>query len=260
MFLEILGIILIVIAILIVLFFTIFSDSKLIFWYLTGKKKFKYKVLRRYSKNNKNMLFLGTLHDMHFNFDEYGFHHLKAILTNYKPDVLLVESRQDELDLENYADGPIEMYYLTMIAKDFGIEVKGVDWYDPNINKPGTTNKIRDEHILSNIEEFSKQYTKPLVVIGATHLLLEDKMLKEKGYQRQAISKSEADNLYNHGDKELVFHKDTPKYIDTRINRLKEFENNNDLDEKWSQSIKRLIEYSNRFKENYKHANEEITD
>ena len=244
---KIIGGILILALVLITLFFAIFVDSKLIFWYLTDKKSFKNKVTKKYTKDGKEVLFLGTLHDMHFTFDEYRFNHLKAVLLNYKPDVLLVESRQTEMDLGNYADGPIEMFYLSMIARNLSIPVIGIDWFDHKNHKPGTTNKLRDEHIFNNIVDCILEYKKPLVIIGATHLLVGDKLLKNKGFDNVKLEMDFSKRLFKLVDEDLVFDKDTVMYLQKRIKREKYFLDNNDLDDKWSSSINMQIQNLERF-------------
>lgn len=247
MWLRILIIVLAVLIILIIAFFVIFSDSKLIYWYLTSKKKFKYKMLRKYTKDNQSLLFLGSLHDMHFGFKEYHFLHLKAVLKNYMPDVLLVECRQEEIEVGNFADGPVEMYYLSMIAREMQIPVIGVDWFDHTLQKPGTTITKRDEQILKRIEAAAQSYKKPMVVIGATHLLIEEKMLRKKGYKREKISKEQIDSYYETKESSLKFHKDTVMYIRKRIEREELFLESNDLDEHWINASKRTIKNLNRY-------------
>lgn len=247
MVLKIIGGILIVVIVLITLFFAIFVDSKLIFWYLTNKKSFRNKLLKMYAKNGSEVLFLGTVHDMHFSFDEYGFHHLKAVLLNYEPDVLLVESRQVELELGNYADGPIEMFYLSMIARNLGIPVIGIDWFDHKSHKPGTTNKLRDEHIFKNIENCIQGYSRPLVIIGATHLLVGDKLLKSEGFNCVKQDLEYSEKIFKVIDEDLVFDKDTIMYLHKRVEREKDFLENNVLDDKWNKATNMQIQNLERF-------------
>lgn len=247
MLLDILIILVVIIVILLIAFFFVFSDSKLIFWYLISKKKYKYKMLRLYKKNDQEILFLGSLHDMHFGFEEYHFCHLKAVLLNYKPDVLLVESRQEEIDVGNIADGPIEMFYLSMIARDLDIPVIGVDWFDHNIHKPGTTIRLRDEHILKRIETGIIPYKKPMVVVGATHLLIEHKMLRKNGYSQDKLSREQLDTYFKTNETTIRFHKDTVMYLKKRIDRELAFMALNNMDENWKKATERSIHNLKRF-------------
>lgn len=247
MIIKVIAGVVILVVVLIILFFAIFVDSKLIFWYLTDKKSVKNRMLRKYTKDRNEVLFLGTVHDMHFNFEEYSFYHLKAVLQNYKPDVLLVESRQSELELGNYADGPIEMFYLSMIARNMKIPVFGVDWYDHNSHKPGTTNKLRDEHIFNNVENYVQGFRKPLVIIGATHLLVGDRILKNKGFDKIEQDLSFSEKIFKVNDKDLMFDKNTISYLYKRIERENEFLKNNVLDDKWCNATNMQIQNIERF-------------
>jgi len=225
----------------IILFFIIFDDSQLIFLYLFSKKKLKFKMLRRLVKEDKEIYILGSLHHMHYNLPNYSFQHLKAVLTNLKPDILLIESRQEELEKGNFADGPIEMYYLHMAARDLNIPVKGVDWFSYNESKPGTTNKKRDHIITQNIINSSKGQNKVLVVVGATHMLVETKMLKQKGYKIDSLDLEDKQSLFINSDKDLIFPRDTIKYIKKRIEIEKDNLQSQTMSEIWQNATQRVI-------------------
>lgn len=87
-------IVLSIIVILIILFFWIVIDAKLLFWYMVDKKNIKYRLIRVFRKDDQEIFLLGSLHHMHKNLPDFGFQHLKAVLLNINPDVLLIESRQ----------------------------------------------------------------------------------------------------------------------------------------------------------------------
>jgi hypothetical protein len=228
-------------VLMIILFFVIFDDSSLIFWYIFDKKNLKLRMLRKLVKEDKETYILGSLHHMHYHLLDFNFQHLKAVLTNLKPDILLVESRQEELEKGNFADGPIEMYYLHMAARDLNIPVKGVDWFSYNESKPGTTNKKRDQMITQNIISLSKGHNKVLVVIGATHMLVGTKMLRKSGYKRVDLSLEFKNSLYSNIDNELVFPRDTIKYINKRIEIEKDKLQSQAMNEIWRNATQRVI-------------------
>lgn len=241
LFLNILFYIALFLAFIIILFFIIFDDSQLIFWYVFNKKNLKFKMLTRLVKEEEEIYILGSLHHMHYNLPDYSFQHLKAVLTNLKPDILLIESRQEELEKGNYADGPIEMYYLHMAARDLNIPVKGVDWFSYEDSKPGTTNKKRDNVITQNIINSSKGHNKVLVVVGATHMLVETKMLKQKGYKIDTLDLEDKQYLFSNSDKDLIFPRDTIKYINKRIKIEKDKLQSQAMKEIWRNATQRVI-------------------
>ena len=241
LFLNILFYIALFLAFIIILFFIIFDDSQLFFWYVFNKKNLKFKMLTRLVKEEEEIYILGSLHHMHYNLPDYSFQHLKAVLTNLKPDILLIESRQEELEKGNYADGPIEMYYLHMAARDLNIPVKGVDWFSYEDSKPGTTNKKRDNVITQNIINSSKRHNKVLVVVGATHMLVETKMLKQKGYKIDTLDLEDKQYLFSNSDKDLIFPRDTIKYINKRIKIEKDKLQSQAMKEIWRNATQRVI-------------------
>ncbi len=198
-------------------------------------------MLRRLVKEDKEIYILGSLHHMHYNLPDYSFQHLKVVLTNLKPDILLIESRQEELAKGNYADGPIEMFYLHMAALALNIPVKGIDWFTYENSKPGTTNKKRDQMITTNIIDKSKDHKKVLVIIGATHMLVETKMLKQKGYKLDSLDLEDKQSLFSNSDKDLIFPRETIKYINKRIKIEKANLQSQAMSDIWQNATKRVI-------------------
>lgn len=56
------------IILLLVLPFIIFSDMKLIFWYKFTPKKFRYKCVSKFFKEDQEIFMLGTIHRLHNEF------------------------------------------------------------------------------------------------------------------------------------------------------------------------------------------------
>ena len=200
-----------------------------------------FKMLKRLVKENKEIYILGSLHHMHYSLPDYSFQHLKAVLTNLKPDILLIESRQEELDNHNYADGPIEMFYLHMAAKTLNIPVKGVDWFSYEYSKPGNTSKKRDQMITINIIDKSKDHKKVLLIMGATHMLVETKLLKQKGYKIDCLDLENKQFLFSNSDKDIIFPRDTIKYINKRIEIEKDNLQSQTMSDIWQNATQRVI-------------------
>lgn len=248
---EIFIIIVAIITVSIVLFFVVFIDAKLIFWYIIDKKGIRNRLLKKYELDGKIIYLLGSLHHMHNNLPNFGYQHLKAVLINLKPELLLVESRQEEIELGNFADGPLEMFYLHMAAKELGIPVKGVDWFSYTNSKPGGTNSTRDSKMNENILKFSEGYTKTLVVVGATHMLIESKRLNKIGYKSIKMNQIQLDSFYKTEESTTIFPEETKAFIDKRISREKQVLTINDLDDKWIIATKRVIEDLEKFKSRF---------
>ena len=207
-----------------------------------------YRLLSRFENNETEIYLLGSLHHMHNNLPYFGYQHLRAALLNLNPDVLLIESRQEEIERGNLADGPLEMFYLHMSAIELGIPVKGVDWISYNESKPGSTNKVRDGKIHNCILKYSAGHQKVLVVIGATHMLIEAKKLNKQGYVKLKIQNPELDYIFRTNEINSHFPDETSKYLDIRIEREKEVLDIRDLDDKWYNATKRVIDDLEHFK------------
>ncbi|CAB1240366.1 hypothetical protein ACFHWD_10725 [Clostridium sp. MT-14] len=70
---------------------------------------FRDSSFEKYTKGNQNIYFLGTVHFMSLDSKNFSYLNLKAVIENLKPDLLLIESRPEQLTNNNFADGPGEM-------------------------------------------------------------------------------------------------------------------------------------------------------
>ncbi|XMB85798.1 hypothetical protein RJG79_10350 [Mycoplasmatota bacterium WC44] len=244
---EVFLIILGIVAFLITIFFIIFDEAILIFWYLVDKRNYKNKLIRKFTKKNQSIYIIGSIHGGHFRSKDYSHMHLKAALENIKPDLLLVESRQEEVENGNLGDGPFEMLYLHLLAKDLGIPVKGIDWFKVNNDKPGTTTNERDEKITQNIVRESEGYKKVLVVVGAAHMIIDSKKLRKRGYKRIRLCREDLRRIYTNIDDEMVYHADTIKYIEKRIECEKNLLETIKLDEVWRTRIEMIVDKLEKF-------------
>ena len=166
---------------------------------------------------------------------------MKDSLENIRPDLLLLESCQEEIEKGNIADGPPEMIYLHLFAKDLGIPVKGIDWIDLENSKPGTTNKQRDNEIINNIVNYSKNVKKVMVVYGASHFLLNLPKFENKDFDKIDLTKDEIDIIYSNLDKQFEFHKDTAKYIKIRIEEQKKLLDSDKVSSEFKERIPMII-------------------
>lgn len=171
----------------------------------------------KYTKGDQNVYFLGTVHSMSLNSKNFSYLNLKAVIENLKPDLLLIESRPEQLANNNFADGPGEMLYSHLTALNCGIPVKGVDWWTPDRGVPNSTNAERDEHINRNILKEVAGHKKVLILMGKTHLKIERPKLQAAGYNLSSFSKIEKDNLFEVKDNRLLYPKGMNYYIQKRI-------------------------------------------
>ncbi|OBR93893.1 hypothetical protein CLRAG_17960 [Clostridium ragsdalei P11] len=134
---------------------------------------------REYVKGSEKIYFLGTYHNMTLDSTPYSYLNLKSVIENLRPDLLLIESRPEQLKNGNFADGPGEMLYSHLTANKLGIVVKGVDWWsDSGKNVLNSTNATRDEYINKNILKEIPSHKKVLILMGNAHVTLEEPKLE----------------------------------------------------------------------------------
>ncbi len=171
---------------------------------------------REYTKGNQQIYFLGTDHEMSMDSEPFSYLELKAVIENLKPDLLLIESRPEQLANGNFADGPDEMLYCHLVANKFGISVKGVDWSDER-EIPNSTDPTRDNHINENILKSVVEYKKVLILMGNHHVSLEQPKLKTAGYKKVFFPETKKIKLFKINDKRLIYPKGMNYYIQKRI-------------------------------------------
>lgn len=204
---------------------------------------------RKYVKGNNEIYFLGTIHTMSLDSKPFSYLELKAVIKNLKPDLVLIESRPEQLDNGNLADGPPEMLYCHLIANRLGIRVKGVDWWNvSSYNMPNSSNAIRDSYVHENIVKNINLYKskKILIIMGSAHVVLEQPKLKNSGYKKEFFSIIEKNKLFKVYDRKLVFPKGMNFYVKKRIIYEKNCIGTVYKTDIWKKSALEVIESLNR--------------
>lgn len=238
-----------ILVVLIVVPFIIFDDLYLIVVFKLRPKTLRNYCFRKLKKENQETYILGTLHGLHLKFPYYTLTHIKAVIENLKPYLVLLESKQSEIERGNLADGPPEMLYSHLNAQKNNIPVKGIDWWLTEEGRPGTTNKKRDDIMVENIIRESKGYQKVLVIIGATHMIIDSKKLKKLGYKKVKFSKAEKDVLYYHKNSNSIYPKGSTNFIEKRIEVSKQDLLDEKMTEQWKDATNRGIKELENFKE-----------
>jgi hypothetical protein len=142
-----------------------------------------------YQSNNQKIYILGTMHSEHFKkIYHYSLANIQSVIDMVNPDILLVETRQETIEKYNVIDGPIEMIFSWAYAKEKGINIQGVDWWQSTSEtNANTTNGVRDDHIFDNIISASKNRQIILVICGLAHLPEQGKRLENNGYIKSNI-------------------------------------------------------------------------
>jgi len=75
------------------------------------------------------VVFLGTPHGQLVKFAGFHFGHVRSAYDAVSPDLVCVEIRPEAFARGELGDGPLEMTYLTCVARERGVPVEGIDWW-----------------------------------------------------------------------------------------------------------------------------------
>jgi hypothetical protein len=187
---------------------------------------------------------LGTLHTIHLEYEPYSLWHIKAIIQHLKPDVVLVESRPEELEKDNWADGPVEMPFASLVAVSLGIDARGMDWWRKEDLFLDLT--VRDDHMVQNIINVMAEHRSGLVLAGYFHLVGFKKRLQQAGYLIKRMKQAEKQALFDLSGVEKIFPEKMKFYLRKRIQLEKEsLQKETDAD--WRERLQSVIETRQHF-------------
>lgn len=218
-----------------IIFFTLLISCSIVV-----KNKRNANFYRLENDEKQTIFLLGTIHGSHLDYSVYSLWHIKAVIENIRPDLLIVESRAKELTKENLGDGPIEMPFAYLIAKNLNLEVGGFDWWTKESYNSDSFE--REDSMVKNIISSISGYNKILVLIGLGHIEYILPRLEKGGFLVTDFSIDEKEYLFNTEKVDCIFPKDLAYYIQKRIdidkNQL-EFE----TDDEWKERLKSGIEF-----------------
>ena len=154
-------------------------------------------LLRRFEKSGSEIYLLGTIHGGHLDTPEYAFTHLEAVLLHLRPERLLVESRPEQVAEGNLGDGPVEMTYMSLVARAEQIPFDGIDWWDENNTSARRTDANRDDRMAQNLMERVPPSGKVLVLVGFSHVSEQARRLRDQGYEEKEIAESDRAALFD---------------------------------------------------------------
>jgi hypothetical protein len=167
----------------------------------------------RLQGNEQEVYLLGTIHQAHQRSDVYSLWHIEALIDHLKPDLLLVESRPEELARDNWADGPIEMPFASLTARSLGIRVDGIDWWQKAGSRPGTSSPEREQRIVDNVLERLPGHRTVLILVGYSHVAELRQRLEGAGYAAGRFERSEKQALFSTNDRQRTFPPGMTRYL-----------------------------------------------
>lgn len=135
----------------------------------------------------QTLFLLGTIHSRHLDSSQYSLLHIQAAIHNILPDLVLVESRAEELARGNLGDGPVEMVFATLTAAQLHVTVRGIDWWAPSMGRPGTAPQVREARMVANIVKEMQGAKIALALVGYSHIYEFLHRLRGYGYFKQTF-------------------------------------------------------------------------
>jgi len=164
---------------------------------------------------NRYVYMLGAIHGAHLEAEWYSLLHLQALIENLSPDLLLVESRPEELTKDNWGDGPIEMPFASLTARSLDIEVQGIDWWTEESLHGDDTE--REDRMFQNILQHLSGHQAVLILTGWSHVGGFKQRLQSAGYKITPFTSAEKQTLFDTSGKVLSFPPGMTFYIQKRI-------------------------------------------
>lgn len=143
--------------------------AALLFAAVPGYAKRQY--LRRLDgPEGQQVWLLGTIHTAHLHTPQYPLWDLTAVLDHLQPDTVLVEGRAGQWAAGNLCDGPIEMGMVALAARNAGVAVHGMDWWQqPDTPAVRRSNEQREDQMYRRIRPHLVP-ERILVVTGFSHV------------------------------------------------------------------------------------------
>lgn len=184
---------------------------------------------------------LGTIHTSHLTTPSYSLLHIQAVLEHLKPDLLLVESRPEELAKDNWGDGPIEMPFASLTARALGIETQGMDWWTKeSVTIISSNSDEREDRMFQNILTSLPNHQTVLILTGWSHVKGFQRRLRESGYNDSPFPSAEKKALFSTAGMRLIFPKGMTRYIQQRI-EIDRLALQSETDSFWRDRIEKVI-------------------
>ena len=139
-------------------------------------------VLLQHPGTGQELFVLGTTHEHHYRDAAYSVWHLKAALLALRPDTVFIESMPAEVLAGAWGEGPIEMPFVALAAREAGAKVVGIDagW-------EGAW-RGRQRQMFENLRAGLLPVRRGVVACGFMHVLSFVDQLESEGFVRVPLA------------------------------------------------------------------------
>jgi hypothetical protein len=136
----------------------------------------------------RSLYLLGTIHGAHLETPSFSFLHLQAVIDRLNPELVLVESRPEEIAKGNWGDGPIEMAFASLHAKSKGMAADGFDAWSPENLSGRSSDDRREDRMMANVALRLPGRRVVLVLTGYSHVAELSSRLAAQGWRPRELT------------------------------------------------------------------------
>lgn len=154
------------------------------------KARVQHLVQLRHPGTGQVVFLAGTTHQYHYEDPAYSIWHVKAIVTGLDVDAVLVEMMPDAIDEGRFGDGPVEMPFIALVAKDAGLDVAGMDsgWDGGWRGRQG--------RMFQHVQRHLPAHRRLLITSGFMHVRQFEQQLQKEGFVVVPWSEEERQQVF----------------------------------------------------------------
>jgi hypothetical protein len=167
----------------------------------------------------RSLYVVGTIHGAHLDTPSFSLLHVQAMLDHLHPDLVLVESRPEEIARGHWGDGPIEMPFASLHARSRGIATDGFDFWLPAAHTMRHSDDMREDRMTDNVLSRVAGHRVVLVLTGYSHVAELSSRLRARGWSTTVLADETKRTLFDTTGTRLRFPNGLRDAINERIAR-----------------------------------------
>lgn len=150
-----------------------------------GKARVQHLVQLKHPQTGQVVFLIGTTHQNHYTDPAYSIWHVKSAVAGLDVDTVMVEMMPDAIAEGRFGDGPVEMPFIALQAKQQGLAVVGMDaGWDKGW-------RGRQDKMFDNVQQALPTVKRGLIASGFMHVGQFEEQLHGKGFVTVPWSEAE---------------------------------------------------------------------
>ncbi len=154
------------------------------------KARVQHLVQLKHPQTGQVIFLIGTTHQYHYTDDAYSIWHVKAVVEGLGVDTVMVEMMPDAVDDGRFGEGPVEMPFIALQARQQGLAVRGID-----ANWDGGW-RGRQDNMFHNVQQVLPDVKRGLIASGFMHVRQFEEQFTGIGFERVPWSDAQRQRLF----------------------------------------------------------------